>query len=144
MPSVFRFATALISATALSAACGVEQPPSGATSPAPSVVAPSQPPERVPDAALTPPVKGEAPAELIARLRADLAKQTGVSGSQAQLIRAESVVWPDGGLGCPTAGEMYTQATVPGYRIEFELASRVYSYHATDQGFFKLCPTAPP
>ena len=50
-------------------------------------------------------------------------------------------MWPDGGLGCAKPGEMYTQATVPGYWIEFELDSRVYSYHATDKGFFKLCPT---
>jgi hypothetical protein len=144
MPSVSGFATALISASALSAACSAEQPPTGATPPVPSVVTPSQPPERVPEPPATPPVKGEAPADLIATLRADLAKQTGVSASEAQLIRAEAVVWPDGGLGCPKAGEMYTQATVPGYWIEFELASRVYSYHATEKGYFRLCPSVLP
>ncbi len=144
MPSVCRIATALISATALNAACAAEQPPPSIPPSTPSVVTPSQPPEPVPEAPVTPPVKGEAPADLIAKLRADLAKQAGDSATDAELIRAEALVWPDGGLGCPKAGEMYTQATVPGYWIEFELASRVYSYHATEKGFFKLCPTASP
>jgi hypothetical protein len=38
---------------------------------------------------------------------------------------------------------MYTQATVPGYRVEFEAGGRTYAYHASEQGQFKLCPNSP-
>jgi hypothetical protein len=34
---------------------------------------------------------------------------------------------------------MYTQATVPGYRVEFEYQGRNYAYHASQSGFFQLC-----
>ena len=39
---------------------------------------------------------------------------------------------------------MYTQATEPGYLVEFEVGMRVYSYHATRKGFLKLCPASTP
>lgn len=143
MPSVSRIVFALLSATALTSACAADQPPSGATDPVPPTMTPSQLPERVPEPERPPPVVGEVPADLMAKLRADLAKQAGAGASDARVIRAESVVWPDGGLGCPRPGEIYTQAPEPGYWVEFELATRVYSYHATRKGFFKLCPTTP-
>ena len=142
MPRVSRIVSALMSAMALTSACAADQPPSRATDPAPPTITPSQLPERVPEPEQQPPVVGEVPADLMAKLRADLAKQAGAEASDARVIRAESVIWPDGGLGCRRAGEIYTQATEPGYWVEFELATRVYSYHATSKGLFKLCPTA--
>lgn len=142
MPRVSRIVSALMSATALSSACAADQPPSRATDPVPPAMTPSQLPERVSEPERPPPVVGEVPADLMAMLRADLAKQAGAEASDARVIRAESVIWPDGGLGCRRAGEIYTQATEPGYWVEFELAARVYSYHATKKRFFKLCPTA--
>ena len=78
------------------------------------------------------------------KMRADLAQRAGAAASDARVIRAEAITWPDGGLGCPTPGEMYTQATEPGYLVEFEVGMRIYSYHATRKGFFKLCPASTP
>ena len=130
----------LLTVAALTNACAADVPPSTGTNPASPEVTPSQPPERVPESEPQPPVVGEVPADLMDKLRADLVKQAGAAAREAKVIRAESVIWPDGGLGCPTPGEMYTQATEPGYWVEFEVAPRVYSYHATRKGFFKLCP----
>jgi hypothetical protein len=41
----------------------------------------------------------------------------------------EDVVWPDGGLGCPTPGMVYTQVMVEGYRILLQHQGQVYAYH---------------
>ena len=127
----------LLAIAALACACAGEPPPSAATVPP---LTPSPPPERVPESAPQPPVVGEVPADLVEKLRADLARQPGVDAQDARVIRAESVTWPNGGLGCPTPGEMYTQSTEPGYLVEFRAGARVYSYHATRRGYFKLCP----
>jgi hypothetical protein len=100
-------------------------------------------PKRVPVPEATQPATataGEVPADLIAKMRADLSKQAGVDASAAKVVSAESVVWPSGALGCAQPGEMYTQATVPGYRVQFEVDGRPYAYHASTRGFFKLCP----
>jgi hypothetical protein len=84
---------------------------------------------------------GEVPATLMSELRADLAKRMGdeALAASARVVRAEAVDWPNGALGCPTRGQMYTQAIVPGYRVDFDVAGKVYSYHAAATGYFKLC-----
>src|SRR3954453_14732157 len=64
----------------------------------------------------------EAPAELLDKIRAALASEQGVSAADVKVISAESVNWPNGALGCPKPGRMYTQAIVPGYRIQLEAA----------------------
>jgi hypothetical protein len=77
---------------------------------------------------------------LIEKMRADLAQRVGIAASAAKVVAAESITWPSGALGCAEPGQMYTQATVPGYRVEFEHGGRTYAYHATKRtGFFKLC-----
>jgi hypothetical protein len=54
---------------------------------------------------------------------------------------AHELTWPDGSLGCPEPGMTYTQALVPGYRIELTADGVVYEYHgATGQDPF-LCET---
>ena len=35
-----------------------------------------------------------------------------------KVLSAEAVTWSDGSLGCPEPGMMYTQALVPGYRVQ--------------------------
>lgn len=83
---------------------------------------------------------GEVPSEVIAKLRADLAQQAGAEAAAgARLVVAEEVMWPNGSLGCPQPGRMYTQALVPGYRVQFEAGGRTYSYHASQKGTFVLC-----
>ena len=99
-------------------------------------------PERVPE---TPaPVTGEAPAILVASIRDDVARRSGVSPGAVRLVRDESTTWSDGSLGCPRPGEFYTQSPVPGYWIVFEVAGRVYDYRSDDRGNFRLCEATRP
>jgi hypothetical protein len=84
-------------------------------------------------------VTAEVPPDLIEKMRADLAQHTGIAASDAKVLRAESIVWPNGALGCEQPGQMYTQATVPGYVVELEHGGRTYSYHASKQGGFQRC-----
>jgi hypothetical protein len=60
------------------------------------------------------------------------------------ITRAEAIVWNDGSLGCPQPGEVYTQATVPGYWIVLEVNGRAYDYHAAENGYFILCQNSQP
>ena len=47
----------------------------------------------------------------------DAAGRTGSDAASLKVALAEEVTWPNGGMGCPAPGRMYTQALVPGYRI---------------------------
>ena len=71
---------------------------------------------------------------------ADAALRSGVAIATLQLVRAESVTWPDGALGCPQPGRLYTQAVVPGYRIRIDARSTLFDYHASVRGSLQLCP----
>src|SRR5690606_24330853 len=57
-------------------------------------------------------VTGEAPVELLAEIQADAAGRTGRETGEIVVIQDQAVVWPDGSLGCPKPGMMYTQALV--------------------------------
>ncbi|MEJ0036355.1 MAG: hypothetical protein WDO68_09745 [Gammaproteobacteria bacterium] len=86
-----------------------------------------------------PPVDGEVPAALLDKIRAELASEQGVSAGDVKVISARSVNWPNGALGCPKPGTMYTQAIVPGYRIELEAGGKRFGYNASARGGFKRC-----
>jgi hypothetical protein len=85
------------------------------------------------------PVQGDVPAETLDRLRAQLASQKGLAAQDVKVVSAEAVNWPNGALGCPRPGAMYTQAIVPGYRVVLEAAGERFAYHASKTGQFKLC-----
>jgi hypothetical protein len=82
---------------------------------------------------------GAVPDEILQAAIADAAKQTGVDASQITVTSAEPVTWPNGALGCPQPGEMYTQALVPGYQIKLEAGGQQLDYHASQSGTVKLC-----
>jgi hypothetical protein len=63
-----------------------------------------------------------------------------VPREQLAIVRAESVVWNDGSLGCPEPGKMYTQALVNGYWVIIDAAGRKYDYRVGSGGRFHLCP----
>jgi hypothetical protein len=87
-------------------------------------------------------VDSEAPAELLDKIRAELAREQGVSAADVKVISAQAVNWPNGALGCPKPGKMYTQAIVPGYRIELEAGGKRFTYHAGTRGAYKRCDNA--
>jgi hypothetical protein len=84
-------------------------------------------------------VTGELPAELLGNIKKDLAERLSAGNASITVVIAESVTWNDGALGCPQPGGIYTQATVPGYRVVLELAGQRYTYHATADGYFEPC-----
>ena len=49
------------------------------------------------------------------------------------------LTWPDGSLGCPKPGEMYTQMIVPGYRVVLQAGGERYAYHSDQRGRFVVC-----
>jgi hypothetical protein len=71
---------------------------------------------------------------------ADAARRTGLKPAELKVLGAEAVTWPDGSLGCPQPGMMYTQALVPGYRVRIEAGAEVLDYHAGRSGRPTLCP----
>ena len=81
----------------------------------------------------------EVPAEVLEAIVADAADRAGVEPQDVEITIAEAVTWSDGSLGCPEPGMMYTQALVPGYRVELEAAGKRYVYHASTKGSFKRC-----
>jgi hypothetical protein len=89
-------------------------------------------------------VTAEVPPDLIEKMRADLAQHAGIAASAAKVVRAESIEWPNGALGCAQPGQMYTQAIVPGYIVQFEYRGRTYAYHASKEGIFKRCEKSNP
>jgi len=97
-------------------------------------------PARVPQP--QPPVTGEAPADLLARVREDVLHRTGADPAALRVVRDESVTWSDGSLGCPHRGEVYPQMLVEGYWIVFEAVGREYDYRADARGQFRLCEGA--
>lgn len=48
------------------------------------------------------------------------------------VVEAEAVVWPDGALGCPQEGEMYTQALEDGFRVVLDVDGVEVHYHAAE------------
>ena len=91
-------------------------------------------------------VTAEVPPDLIEKVRADLAQRAGIAASDAKVVRAESVNWPNAAMGCEQPGRMYAQMIVPGYVVELGYGGRTYSYHAGKDGAFSLCenPTTRP
>lgn len=72
---------------------------------------------------------------------AALAEHLSVPTDAVEVVTARAVTWPDGALGCPEPGQMYTQALVDGYQILLRANERVYDYHAGADGEVFLCPS---
>lgn len=84
-------------------------------------------------------VTGEVPDATLEAVKQDLAKRLGASVDEFEVIKAESITWKDGSLGCPTPGQNYTQALVPGYWIVIARGDEEYDYRASETGYFFLC-----
>jgi hypothetical protein len=76
----------------------------------------------------------------------DLAKRLNVGLNDIAVISFEAVVWPDGGLGCPRPGMIYTQVQQDGARILLQVGGTVYQYHSGGSRGPFLCenPQEPP
>jgi hypothetical protein len=70
----------------------------------------------------TPLVKGQVPQTILESILKEAAALAKVARDKLVIVRAESVVWNDGSLGCPEPGMMYTQALVNGYWVVIDAA----------------------
>jgi hypothetical protein len=66
---------------------------------------------------------------LVKQAELDLAERLSIPSQQIDVLEARSVVWPDGGLGCPEPGLAYTQVPREGVLIRLRTGGRLYSYH---------------
>jgi hypothetical protein len=80
-------------------------------------------------------------AALLVALRADAARRSGVDAARLTVVSTVSTTWPDGALGCPMPGRMYTQALVPGWQVRIDAAGQALSYHTSTRGQWLLCPS---
>lgn len=64
----------------------------------------------------------------------DLASRTGTDPSDVEVVAAQHVTWPDGSIGCPEPGQMYTMALVEGYRIVLDHDGEQVHYHGEEGG----------
>lgn len=77
-------------------------------------------------------------AEVKAAVAAE-AERKGVSASDVKLAGYADVTWPDGAIGCPQPGMMYTQALVPGHQLILRVGGELASYHAAKGHAFTFC-----
>ena len=85
-------------------------------------------------------------ADIVSLAVADLAGRLQIDEGQIEVIKAEQVTWPDGSIGCPQPGVMYTMALVEGAQVILAVdnRSRVFDYHAGSDGQPFLCPSRAP
>jgi hypothetical protein len=84
-------------------------------------------------------VTGEAPQALLDAVLDDAAARTGLDRSKLIVVQDQAVVWPDGSLGCPEPGMMYTMALVDGYHIIIQAGDQQLDYRTGRNNFFTLC-----
>ncbi len=85
-------------------------------------------------------VTGEAPQALLDAILDDAAQQTGLDRSALIIVQDQAVVWPDGSLGCPQPGMMYTMALVDGYHVLVQAGDQLLDYRVGDHNNFQRCP----
>jgi len=140
----------LVTALALAGCTGASPSASPGASPGASpAVLPADRPSLDPPARYSPSpgtaIAGEVPPAIVDEARTMLATEVGVdAASSAEPVVAEAVTWPDGSLGCPAPGQVYTQALVPGYRIVFEVDGTRYDFRATAAGHVVQCEPGGP
>lgn len=121
-----------VSATPIASATVADVGPTASTTLTPRPLPTAGPlPGRIDPSPL--PQTGEAPDEIVqAAVRAAIAAAGLAEDTTVTVVRDEAVLWPDGSLGCPRPGVMYTQAEVPGYWVELEIAGQRFDYRFGD------------
>jgi hypothetical protein len=76
---------------------------------------------------------------LVDQAVADLATRLKIDASSIVTVSAQAMEWPDGSLGCPQPGMLYTQVMVDGALIQLSVDGTSYSYHSGASGAPFLC-----
>jgi hypothetical protein len=124
-------AAALLVALAAGACTGGGATPATASA-SPSLAAPSasEAPSGLQVPSVEPGLEG-VPQAIIDEAVADAAGRAGVDPSEVVVASTESTSWPNGALGCPEPGMMYTEVITPGYRVVVEAGGSRYDYRAS-------------
>ena len=72
-----------------------------------------------------------APAAIVDKCKADLARRCQVKAQQVQVLDTRAVTWPNSALGIPEPGKMYLQALTPGWKLVLEARREQYLYTAS-------------
>lgn len=138
---------------ALLAACarqgGIEPTNTAPARPDPSVTASQRPTPSMRPIATVPPsqpgVVGEVPDAILEPILVDARDR--LNTDDVTVLVGEAVTWPDGSLGCPEPGMMYTQALVDGFKVVVTDGTTQLDYRVGNAGTFLLCekgrPAAP-
>jgi hypothetical protein len=70
---------------------------------------------------------------------ADAANRLGVDPTEVTIVMARTETFPDGSLGCPDPGKMYTQALVEGYHVVVEANGVSLDYRGNERRQFRIC-----
>jgi len=70
---------------------------------------------------------------------ADLAERLGLDRTDVAVVSVEETTWPDGSLGHPEPGKLYTPAEAPGYRVVLAAADQQHEYHTSRARLFVYC-----
>ena len=112
----------------------------GAATQSPRSLQTAAPTPRPPDLPVTtPPPVTNVPPSILETVMAEAARLSDIPVDQVTVERAEPAVWPNGALGCPQPGEMYTQALVDGYWIILRAGTESYDFRVASTGSFRLC-----
>lgn len=116
----------------------------GAASHEPASLTPaSATPSPAPDATgAASPGPHDLPASIVGPVVADIARISGLPADQVTVVSAESVTFPDAGLGCPVPGMVYAQVLVEGFKIVATAGGTTYDYRGTRPGAFRRCTNA--
>jgi hypothetical protein len=119
----------------------VSEPGETSTTPPAPTTPPSFSVEPLPPASSPPGTRPGTPIDpsmpLVTAAVDDLAGRLGIDPDAVTVVDARSVTWPDGSLGCPEPGMMYTQVLVDGTLVVLEAGGSRYEYHGGDPLF--LC-----
>jgi hypothetical protein len=83
----------------------------------------------------SPPPSGRATRSAVEQLERYLA----IDAGEIAVVRAEAVVWPDGGLGCPEPGMRYKQMRVEGSFVQLRVDGKLYNFHGAGAAAPRLC-----
>ncbi|TVP69242.1 MAG: hypothetical protein EA340_07465 [Nitriliruptor sp.] len=142
-PSIFRLA-ATVAMVSIMVACGADPNDHEATPPEEAPV-PSDPDTDEPDSTAPEDDTGRDQDATASDNRevtlaiADAAERTGVAASDIEVVEFALVTWPDGAIGCPEPGVVYTQALVEGYRIVLDADGTLLTYHGATGADPFLC-----
>jgi hypothetical protein len=126
-------ACALLSTTLLVGACASPTTPSNTPAPTTSATPAASAPAAIP---MTP--SPEASSAVDAALQ-DASAHLGVTPDQLQVTQVDARQWGDASLGCPEAGQLYSQIVTPGFLIVITSGARQLEYHSDSRAHVKLC-----